>query len=147
VVLFERFGKSRRRLVPNPGRNLGDGVVAGFEHQCGLVHPTRDEVTVHRLADQPSKASREGRAAEPHMAPQRAKCPRMLGVFVDQLQRLADGWLGATADRYSAAGSSQARLDPLSRPSPGGLSHQSFVLRRRSDCRPRGWSAALSGEG
>jgi hypothetical protein len=27
------------------------------------------------------------------------------------------------------------------------LSHQSFVLRRRSDCRPRGWSAALSREG
>ena len=89
-MLFERLGKSRRRLIANAGRNPGDGVVARFEHECGLVHPTRDEITVHRLADEPGKASREGRAAEPHMAPQRAKGPRVLGVFVDQLKRLSD---------------------------------------------------------
>jgi hypothetical protein len=51
VVLFERLGKSRRRLIADAGRNPGDGVVARFEHERGLVHPTRDEVTVHRLAD------------------------------------------------------------------------------------------------
>jgi hypothetical protein len=81
-MLFERFGKSRRRLIANPGRNPGYGVVAGFEHQCGLVHPSRDEVTVHGMADEPGKASREGRSAEPHMATQRAKGPRVFGVFV-----------------------------------------------------------------
>ncbi len=89
-MLFERLGKSRRRLIANAGRNPGDGVVARFEHQCGLVHPSRDEVTIHRLADEPSKTSREGRAAEPHLASQRAKRPMVLGVFVDQLKRLAD---------------------------------------------------------
>ena len=89
-MLFERLGKSRRRLIANPHRNPGDGFVARFEHQSGLVHPTRDEVTVHRLADEPRKASREGRAAEPYMATQRAKGPRMLGLFVDQLKGLAD---------------------------------------------------------
>jgi hypothetical protein len=50
-VLFERLGKSRRRLVANAGRNPGDSVVARFEHERGLVHPTRDKVTVHGLAD------------------------------------------------------------------------------------------------
>jgi len=45
---------------------------------------------MHRLADEPGKASREGRATEPRMTTQRAKGPRVLGVFVDQLQRLAD---------------------------------------------------------
>ena len=72
-MLFERLGKSRCRLVANAARNAGDGVITRFEHERGFVHPTRDEVTVHRLADEPGKASREGRAAEPHMAPQRAK--------------------------------------------------------------------------
>jgi hypothetical protein len=68
VVFFERLGKSRRRLIANAGRNPGDGIVARFEHEGGLVHPTRDEVTVHRLADETGKASREGRAAEPNVA-------------------------------------------------------------------------------
>ena len=45
---------------------------------------------MHRLADEPGKASREGRAAKPRMATQRAKGPRVLGLFVDQLKRLAD---------------------------------------------------------
>ena len=89
-MLFERLGKSRGRLIANAGRNPGDCVVARFEHERGLVHPTRDEVAVHRLADEIGKASREGRAAEPHMAPQRVKGPRALGAFVDQLKCLAD---------------------------------------------------------
>jgi hypothetical protein len=74
-VLFERPGKSRRRLIAYAGCNPGDGVVARFEHECGLIHPTRDEVTVHWLADEPGKASREGRAAEPHLTPKCAKGP------------------------------------------------------------------------
>ena len=82
-MLFECLGKSGRRLVADPSRNPGDGIVAGFEHQCSLVHASRDEVTVHGLADEPGKASRKGRAAEPHVAPQRAKGPRVFGVFVD----------------------------------------------------------------
>jgi hypothetical protein len=89
-MFFERLGKSRRRLIANAGRNPGDGVVARFEHECGLIHPMRDEVMVHGLADKPGKASREGRAAEPHMAPERAKGPWVFGAFVDQLKRLAD---------------------------------------------------------
>ena len=92
-MLFERLGKSRRRLIANAARNPGDGVVARFEHECGLVHPSRDEVTVHGLADESGKASREGRASEPYVAPQLAKGPWMLRVFVDQLKRLAAGHL------------------------------------------------------
>ena len=90
-MLFERLGKSRRRFVADPGRNPGDGVVAGFEHQRGLIHASRDEVTVHGLADEPGKTSCKGRAAEPDMATQRAKGPLAFGVFVDQLNRFTDG--------------------------------------------------------
>ena len=97
-MLFERLGKSRRRLIANAGRNPGDGVVARFEHECRLVHPTRDEVTVHGLADKPGKASREGRAAEPHMAPQRAKGPWLFGVLVDQLKRQRQQVSGVSLD-------------------------------------------------
>ena len=45
---------------------------------------------MHRLADEPGKASREGRATEPRMAPQLVNGPRPIGSFVDQLKRLAD---------------------------------------------------------
>ena len=88
-MLFERVGKSRRRLVADPRRDLCDGVVARFEHQRGLIHPSRQEVTIYRLADKPGKASRESRAAKPHMASQLPKSPRAPGMFVDQLKRLA----------------------------------------------------------
>lgn len=62
-MLFERLGKCRCRLVANAARNPGDSVIARFEHEGGLIHPTRDEVAVDRLADETGKASREGRAA------------------------------------------------------------------------------------
>lgn len=85
-MLFERLRKSRRRLVTDARRDLWDGVVARFEHQRGLVHPSRHEVTVHRLADKPGKASGEGRAAKPHMAPQLPESPRAPRMFVDQAE-------------------------------------------------------------
>src|SRR6202044_1369709 len=66
-----------------------DGVVARFEHQRSLVHPSCHEVTIYRLADKPSKASREGRATKPHVAPQLRKSPRVPGIFVDHLKRPA----------------------------------------------------------
>ena len=88
-MLFERLRKSRRRLVTDPRRDLWDGVVARFEHSRGLVHPSRHEVTIYRLADKPGEASREGRAAKPHMASQLPKSPRSPRMFVDQLKRLA----------------------------------------------------------
>jgi hypothetical protein len=89
-VLFEHLGKCRRCLIADVGGNPGDGIVARIEHERGPFHPTRDQVTVHRLADEPRKASRECRAAEPRMAAQLAKGPSPLGPFVDQLKRLAD---------------------------------------------------------
>jgi hypothetical protein len=45
---------------------------------------------VYGLTDEPRKASREGRPAEPRTALQFARGPRPLGPFVDQLERLAD---------------------------------------------------------
>jgi hypothetical protein len=69
VVLMERLRKRRHRLVANARGDPGDGVVARCEHEGGLVHPTRDQVAVHRLADEPREASREGGPAEPSVAP------------------------------------------------------------------------------
>ena len=135
-MLFERLGKSRRRLVANPARNPGDGVVARFEHQCRLVHPSRDKVTVHGLADEPGKASREGRAAQPDMTPQRAKCPRMLGVFVDQLQCLADVPIRDCTEPPTFAGTKG--FDPTAQ----HLDKEHLVIRERTASWPGRWSAA-----
>jgi len=85
-VLFDAFGKSRRRLIATRVATAWRSSI--FEHECGLVHTTRDEVTVHRLADEPGKASAKVRRPSPTWRPQRAKGSRVFGVFVDQLKRL-----------------------------------------------------------
>jgi hypothetical protein len=59
VVLMEHLRKGGRRLVADASRNPGDGVVVRFEHERGLVHSAGDQVTMHGLADEPRKASRE----------------------------------------------------------------------------------------
>jgi hypothetical protein len=135
-VFFEHLGKCRRRLIANAGRNPGDGVVTRFEHECGLVHPTRDDVTVHRLADEPCKASREGRAAEPHMMPQRAKGPGMLGVFVDQLKRLAGVPIRNCTEPPTFAGTKG--LNPTAQ----YLDKNTSVIRESTVSWPGRWTAA-----
>ena len=46
-MLMEHLRERHRRLIADAGRNPGDGFVARFEHERGLVHPARDQVTVH----------------------------------------------------------------------------------------------------
>src|SRR6516165_964748 len=55
VVLAEGLGERCGRLVPDLGGNSIDGIVAGFEHEGGLVHSTRHHVSMYRLAKEPRK--------------------------------------------------------------------------------------------
>jgi hypothetical protein len=55
VVLAEGLGKRCGRLVPDSSGNSIDGIVAGFKHEGGFIHSTRDHVSMHRLANEPRK--------------------------------------------------------------------------------------------
>jgi len=46
-VLMEHLRERNRRLIADAGRSPDDGFVDRFEHERGLVHPARDQVTVH----------------------------------------------------------------------------------------------------
>src|ERR1700754_252756 len=109
---MEQLRKRGRGFVSNTGRNPCNSLVACFEQKRGLRHPACDQITVHRLADEPREAIRKRRATEPHAFPEVAKSPGPIRSFVDQLKRRS--YVRVRQRPQPPAFSGTERLDPAS---------------------------------
>jgi hypothetical protein len=90
MISTEELRERRGRFVANVSGDLGYSIVAGFDQRGGLLHPVRDQITVHGLANEGGKAVCERRAAQAHAPPEIAESPRLIGSLIDQLKGLSD---------------------------------------------------------
>src|SRR5207245_10695503 len=89
MISTEELRERRGRFVANASGDLGYSIVAGFDQRGGLLHPLRDQITVHGLANGGGKAACERRAAQAHVPPELAESPRLIRPFTDQLKGLS----------------------------------------------------------
>jgi hypothetical protein len=118
-------------VVADTARNFRDAVIARLEERRRFVHPPRDQVAKHRLADELREARRERGATKADPPADVANGPRLTGLLVEKLQRLADVRVAQRAEPATFAGSE--RLDPA----PQDLDEQDFRHPRDHRLLPR----------
>ena len=120
MISTEELRERRGRFVANASGDLGYSIVAGFDQRGGLLHPVRDQVTVHGLANEGGKAACERRAAQAHVPPELAESPRLIGSFMDQLKGLSDVRVSECAEPSAFARTQR------SGPTPENLDEEHF---------------------